>query len=95
MLNKTLFAVAMLGASSLARRNDENGNGQIDKVFAACHIDVDDPANYDEVINFFIGLADIEGKGAKLRGSAITELDSTMSPDNFCENWGVTINGNL
>ena len=82
----------MLGASSLARRNDENGNGQIDKVFAACHIDVMDAIND---ASFFIGVADIEGKGAKLRGSAITELDSTMSPDNYCENWGVKINGNL
>merc|ERR1712044_42767 len=54
-----------------------------------------DSANYDEVINFFIGFTGVEGKGAFLRGSAITALDSNWSPDNFCENWGVTMNGNL
>ena len=85
----------MLGASSLARSNDIDGNGQIDRVFVACHIDVLDSANYDEVINFFIGFTGVEGKGAFFRGSAITELDSTWIPENFCENWGVTINGNL
>ena len=82
--------MAMLGASALTRNTDTDGNGQIDKVFAACHIDVMDTL---EDANFFIGLTMVEGRGGGIIGSAITELGPPDNPDSFCQEWGVTING--
>ena len=88
MFNKTTIAMALLGSISLARRSDQNGNGQIDKLFAACHIDVLD----DKEANFFIGLINVEGRGARLVGSAITELQDGQQAADFCGDWAITIN---